>query len=43
MQLAAMQGYVTRKQVEDALQVKTTKAYMLLQELCDVADLRLSA
>ena len=39
MQLAAMQGYVTRKQVEDALQVKTTKAYMLLQELCDVGRL----
>lgn len=39
MQLAAMQGYVTRKQVEDALQVKTTKAYMLLQELCDAGRL----
>lgn len=39
MQLAAMQGYVTRKQVEDALQVKTTKAYMLLQEMCDAGRL----
>ena len=39
MQLAAMQGYVTRKEVEDALQVKTTKAYMLLQELCDAGRL----
>lgn len=35
MQLFAYQGYITRKQVEEALQVKTTKAYNLLQELCD--------
>ena len=39
MQPAAVQGYVTRKQVEDALQVKTTQAYMLLQELCDAGRL----
>lgn len=35
MQLFTQQGYITRKQVEEALQVKTTKAYNLLQELCD--------
>ena len=35
MQLFTNQGYITRKQVEEALHVKTTKAYNLLQELCD--------
>lgn len=35
MQLFAHQAYITRKQVEEALQVKTTKAYNVLQELCD--------
>ena len=39
MQLAVAQGYVTRKQVEEALLVRTTKAYKLLQELCDAGRL----
>lgn len=39
MQLASTQGYVTRKQVEEALLVRTTKAYKLLQELCDAGRL----
>ena len=39
MQLAAMQGYVTRKQVEDALQVKTTKALYAFAGVCDAGRL----
>ena len=35
MQLFTQQGYITRKQVEEVLHIKTTKAYNLLQELCD--------
>lgn len=35
MQLFTHQDYITRKQVEELLHVKTTKAYNLLQELCD--------
>lgn len=35
LRLARTLGYVTRKQVEDLLQAKTTKAYNVLQKLCE--------
>lgn len=35
LKLLDKQGYITRKQVEAALGVKTTKAFNVLQELCD--------
>lgn len=34
LQLIKQNGYVTRKQVEEKLHVKTTKAFNVLQELC---------
>ena len=35
LKLLDKQGYITRKQVEASLGVKTTKAFNVLQELCD--------
>lgn len=35
MQLFSQHSYITRKQVEELLEVKTTKAFNVLQALCD--------